>query len=281
MYYYILDPTHVPQKQFERQQAELHTLLTEFKINGESARVTPLRLIQDLVDIAASRGASTLIACGTDETFHQMLVALKGREFTLGFVPFVPKTQLGRILGLNDIPTCAKTIASRRIERLDLARLNDSYFISYLEIGIATETNKDLGLFSSIRLFAGTPMEIEMRIDDSYTIGSKMMGALIVNTRGTQTDADGKIGNHQDGFLDLLIVEQLGKFSAAKHKNSIVNGTYENIPNSTVIRCQKIEILRPTGLKIYMDGKETARAPATVEIIPNRLKMIVGKKRTF
>lgn len=281
MYYYILDTRNVPQKQFERNQAELQSLLTEFKISGEMARITPLRVMQDLVDTAASRGVKTLVACGTDETFHQMLVATKDREFTLGFIPFVPGTQLGRILGFNDLQTCVKTIASRRIERLDLARINGSYFISYLELGVGQMTNQKIGWFSSFKLFAGNPTEVKMRIDDAYTVSVKMMGGLVVNTRGTKMAMGSPIANPQDGFLDLLMIEKLSRFTATRYKREVENGCYEKIPSATVIRCQKIEFLEPNNLRIYIDGHEVARVPSVVEVIPGKLRMIVGKNRTF
>src|SRR5258708_3025496 len=122
MYYYILDNHNIPQKEFERNQTELQSLLTEFKISGEMARVTPLRIIPDLVDTGANRGKTNLIACGTDETFQQMLASVKDRDFTLGFIPFTQDTQLGRILGFKDIPSAIRSIAGRRIEKIDAAR---------------------------------------------------------------------------------------------------------------------------------------------------------------
>jgi diacylglycerol kinase family enzyme len=282
MYFYILDPHNIPQKNFERQQTELQSLLTEFNISGEMARITPLRIMQDLVDIAASRGVKTLVACGTDETFNQMLAAVKDRDFTLGFIPFNPNTQLGRILGMEDLHTCAKTIASRRTEKLDLARVDNNYFISYLGLGIGSQTNKPLGFLSSVKLFtSGSLTEIKMRIDDAYTITSNTMGGLIVNTRGTKMCAGGPIGNPQDGYLDLLLIEKLNRMSAAKYKKEIENGCYENIPGATSIRCRKVEFLEPFGYKISVDNIEVAKIPATVELMPQGLKMIVGKNRTF
>jgi diacylglycerol kinase (ATP) len=282
MYFYILDPHNIPQKNFERQQTELQSLLTEFNVTGEMARITPLRIMQDLVDTAASRGVKTLVACGTDETFNQMLAAVKDRDFTLGFIPFIPNTQLGRILGMDDIITCVKTIAGRRTEKLDLARVDNNYFLSYLELGVGTQTNKPMGFFSSIKLFTGAMVsEIKMRIDDSYTITSTTMGGLLINTRGTKMCAGGPIGNPQDGFLDLLLIERLSRMQAAKYKKEIENGCYENIPSATSIRCKKIEFLEPLNYKICVDGLEVAKVPATVEILPQNLKMIVGKNRTF
>lgn len=280
MYYYILDTHGIPQKDFERNQTELQGLLTEFNINGEMARVTPLRIIQDLVDTAANRGATTLVACGTDQTFNQVLASIRDHEFTLGFVPFVPNTQLGKILGFKDIQTAAKTIASRRTEHIDVARINSQFFISYLEMGLGQYTNQNMGIFSLMKLFASSPVELKMRIDDSYTISSKVMGALIVNTRGCGKESS-NIGNPQDGFLDLLLLERMGKIGAMQHKAEILTGEYEKIPGATAIRCKKIEILEPHNYKIYIDGKETYKTPATIEVMPSKFRMIVGKDRTF
>jgi len=281
MYYYILDTHGIPQKDFERNQTELQGLLTEHNINGEMARVTPLRIIQDLVDTAANRGATTLIACGTDQTFNQVLASIREHEFTLGFVPFIAGTQLGRILGIKDVASAARTIASRRTERIDIAKINHQYFISYLEMGVGQYTNKDVGVFSLMKLFSSGPVQLKMRIDDSYFITSKVMGALIINTRGTGSKSDGSIGNPQDGYLDLLLLERINKFGVIQNRADVVSGFYEKVPGATVIRCKKIEILEPLNQKIFIDGKETFKTPAKIEVIPNKFRMIVGKDRTF
>src|SRR5438105_1964255 len=110
MYYYILDPQNLDPGKFERQQVELQGLLAEFKIAGEMARVTSLRTIQDLVETASERGVTTLVACGTDDTFNLMLSYLRGRDFALAFVPLDDQSYLARILGLDSLLTAVKTI---------------------------------------------------------------------------------------------------------------------------------------------------------------------------
>jgi hypothetical protein len=103
MYYYILDQNGLPLDKFERMQTHLSGLLAEFKIGGEMARVTPLRTVQDLVETASARAYKTLVACGSDDTFNLMLAALKGRDFTLGFIPLDENSFLGKILGMSDL----------------------------------------------------------------------------------------------------------------------------------------------------------------------------------
>jgi hypothetical protein len=51
----------------------------------------------------------------------------------------------------------------------------------------------------------------------------------------------------------------------------------ENVPKTTVIKCKKIELQEPRGTNLTMLGRVVAKFPATVEIIPQRLRMIVGK----
>jgi diacylglycerol kinase family enzyme len=281
MYYYILDSHDIPQKDFEKSQTELQSLLTEFRISGEIARVTPLRVIPELVDTAATRGATTLVACGTDETFYQVLAAIKDHQFTLAFIPFSNNSHLGRILGMTDLYTCVKTIAGRRIERIDAATIDGSYFISSIELGIAKHTNQKLSLFSSMRLLSGATSHIKLRIDDSYNIESDISGALLVNTRGAKSAEETVIGNPGDGTLELLILGKVSGLSAAKYKDLIAAGQYELIPGSSVILCQKVEFLEPVGYQVSIGGKETARFPVIAEVAPGRLKMIVGKNRTF
>ena len=281
MYFYILDPHNVPQRDFERQQTELQSLLTEHKIGGEIAKVTPLRIIADLVDIASSHGVKTLVACGTDDTFNQMLAQVKDRDFTFGFIPLIEGTQLGKILGMKDVATSVKTIASRRIEKMDVAKINKDFFISYLELGAGIHTNKELGMMATLTAFGQSPIEVSMRIDDAYTIHSKISAGLIINTRGTTTSSEGIIANPQDGFLDLLLIEKLSKLTILKLRKQLLNGFYEKIPNSTVIRCKKIELLEPYNTRISIDGKEMAHIPSIIELFPSSLKMIVGRDRTF
>ena len=82
-------------------------------------------------------------------------------------------------------------------------------------------------------------------------------------------------------FLDLLILEKLKRTDIVKYKPAISEGRWEEIPHTTVIKCRKIEFLEPLGFHVTMFNRTVAKFPAIVEIIPQRLKIVVGKNRTF
>jgi diacylglycerol kinase family enzyme len=280
LHYYILDQHNLPMEKFEKLQTELSGLLAEFKISGETSRVTPLRSIQDLVDTASQRGAKTLVACGSDDTFNLMLAALKGRDFTLGFIPFDENSNLANILGIENIFLGVKTIAARRVEKIDLAKIAGNYFISYLEFGVMSHNIKSVSMWQSLKLLSSEAKSFAIRVDDSYNVTINGLGGLVANIRSTSCQSE-SIANPTDGNLDLLILERLSKMQVLQHRGAIADGCLEKVPNTTVIKCKKIEFLEPRGTNLTMLGRVVAKFPATVEIIPQRLKMIVGRNRTF
>ncbi len=280
MYYYILDPTNLPLEKFERLQTELSGLLAEFKISGEVARVTPLRSIGDLVDVASQRGTKTLIACGSDDTFNLMLAALKGRDFTLGFIPFQENSYLANLLGIPNVYTGVKTIAARRLERIDLAKISGNYFISYLEFGVLSQNIASANWFSAFKMLSTEAKNLTIRIDDSYNVTIDCLGGLAVNIRAGSSNSQ-SIGNPTDGFLDLLLLEKLSKLDILRFRKLIAQGALEKIPRTTVIKCRRLEFLEPKNTGLTMLGRVVTKFPATVEIIPERLKMIVGRNRMF
>ena len=280
MYYYILDPRGLSSEKFEKYQIILQGLLAEFKIAGEMARVTSLRSIGDFVETAGQRGAKTLVAAGSDDSSNLMFAYLQGRDLTLGFIPFDEESYLGKILGVETLPLAVKTIAARRIEKIDLATVNKSYFISSLEFGVIGSKLREASLLDSLRILSASAQKLTIRIDDSYSMSLECLGGLVVNTRSTSSK-DASIANPTDGYLDLLILEPLNKRQILQYRHKIIQGRLEEIPNTSVIRCRRVEFLEPFGANLVIAGKVVAKYPATVEIIPLQLRMIVGKNRTF
>ena len=209
-----------------------------------------------------------------------MLAYLKGRDFALGFIPLVDNSYLGDILGIDNLLTAVKTVAARRLERIDLAVLENNYFISQVEFGIASTKVKQMSWFSSMRKLGVNEHTLKLRIDNSYTMDITCLGGTVTNSRG-QTRSSTGVANPTDGFLDLMILERLSKVDVLKYKLDIAAGVLEHIPGTSVIKCRQVEFLEPRGFPLSISGRIFAKVPAIVSIIPRQLRMIVGKNRTF
>ena len=152
MYYYIVDPQNLTQREFERVQSQLYSSLSEFRISGEVMRITGLRTINQLVETAFAHNAKTIVAVGSDDTLHDVINAVKLRDVAVGFIPLF-ESELGEILGIKNIDYAAKIIAGRRIALLDLGVVNNlprvdsqgiqtrveagNYFLSNLKFSIS------------------------------------------------------------------------------------------------------------------------------------------------
>ncbi|MBX4187218.1 MAG: hypothetical protein KW802_03120 [Candidatus Doudnabacteria bacterium] len=270
MYYYIVDPQKISQKNFERVQNVLYSSLSEYKISGEVVRVTGLRTIQQLVENAFSHEAKTIVAVGNDQTLHEVINAVGKREMVLGYIPLA-SSEIGEILGIKEVPLAAKIIAFRRVEVLDLGSVNNNYFLSKLKLG---DWDTDKFLPNLEKTF-----EIKLRVDDQYQADLKVSAVLVVNSRNSANEE--RVAYPNDGKLDILLLPQLTKWETLTNRKNILSGHFEKIAQCSVIHAKKIEILSPSGINLRADNWLLAKTPAVIEVLPQSLKIIVGRERKF
>lgn len=279
MYYYIVDPQKLTQKNYERIQNRLYSSLSSFRISGETVRVSGLRTIPQLTDIAFSHGAKTIVAVGSDETLHDVINALRGRDAIIGFIPLF-QTELSEVLGLANIESACRVLAGRRITQLDLGLASSFYFLSKLTFGISPSNDiKSLLNFGAIRKFFDlTTFEVSFSAD-SYRGTLNVVGGVIINARSDESKS--VLANPSDGILDVVLLPKLNKLTIIKERKNIAQGLFEKVPGSGLLHLKKIHIQSPAGLPLRVGNRVVAKTPATIEIVPRALKIIVGKDRMF
>lgn len=291
MYYYIVDPQNLTQRQFERVQNKLYSCLSAYKINGETSRVTSLRTISQLVDTAFAHGAKTLVAVGSDDTLTDLINAIKGREVLIGFIP-LQDSEAGQILGIDDVEMGCKIIAQRRIMLLDLGLVihppnldgptrgtrPGTLFLTKLAFGVNLPHRPfDLGLIK--QLFSLPTFEIQFHTPD-YTATSKVVGGQIVNSRGWKC-GNSRLTSPQDGILEVLSLPNLSRWSLIKYRRQIIQGCFDLVPGNSLVHVAKLEIISPEGLPLRVNNRVVAKTPAQIEVLPRAVKIITGKDRLF
>jgi len=205
MYYYIIDPQKLPQRQFERVQNELYSSLSEYRVAGESMRVSGMRPVSQLVESAFSHNAKTIIAVGSDETLHDVINCVKSRDVVIGFVPLY-KTELSQTLGLDGINNACKYISLRRIALIDAGTVNNTLFLSKLSFGFNLQENgktpSSWNLNIIKNLFNQKVFDVSFSGDESYKASLKVLGGMIINSRGNSS-TESLIANPTDGILDV------------------------------------------------------------------------------
>jgi diacylglycerol kinase family enzyme len=237
-------------------------------------RSTGLRTVSQLVENAFSHEAKTIVAVGNDDTLQEVINAVGDREAVIGFIPIL-ESEIGKIIGVKNIDQAAKTLGARRVEELDLGRVNNNLFFSKLSFGLNQTASSGLIQALNFRLLKNLinvpSFEIKFSADDNYQGSLKVVGGVIVNGFSDPTD----------GMLDVLLLSKLSKWQTIKYRNQILRGEFGQIPGSSIIHAKRLEITQPEGLPLKSGSRVIAKTPAVIEVLPRKLKIIVGKDRTF
>jgi len=287
MYFYIFDPGKDKEvKYFERIQGRLLNLLAEHHIEGETYRVTSIRTVELLAQQAIGLEARTIIVVGSDSTLNRTINTLvrSKADITVGFISLDPDSRLGQIFGISpDIGESVKTLAGRLVTPLDLGEINEHYFLSKVELGENQFPQLEPGLFglASMRKFMKlAPFEVNLSLDDLYKVSSEVFGAQIINCRNNQ-GCRVKLGDPTDKLLDILLLNKLSASQIIRYRRELATGCLDNVPGSTIMHAKKVDVLGPRKLPLSIEGQVYTKAPATITVAKQQIKMIVGKGRQF
>ncbi len=289
MYHYIYD-VFISERNFRRQLAAIEQKLTEMGIVGERERVTPIRTVDELMKLGLNRRSKTIVIFGNDYTFTKALnaglaVGMNPDEVVLAVIPFGEPNRIAALLGLRGEAASVQELAARKIETIDIGRVNKRFFITAVEIGFEAEhkTRKEqvqekVSLFTAQhRIKKYKPQEIKILIDDQFLVTSPLFNITIVNL------ADKLHGpasaNPQDQKLRVTVVPYTDELMSKA--GLVARRQYEKLPNASFFLARNVKIAGPKTVKIATDGVLYDMLPLEIEVIPQAVKVIVGKGRAF
>lgn len=243
-YLYIYDRV-LSQPRYNKILSRLETKLLELGIKGRITRLTPLKNLKEIVDEATRQGAQTVVAVGGDEVFSQIISAAANTNLIVGFIPISNNSSLARVFGIPPLEAAVDVLAARIIKRLDLGRVNNNfYFIDLLKIENPQEVIISWGNFQ-LEIFPGSQADI-----CNIGFNSDLTG--------------GKIFNPRDGRLDVVI--------NANKRGSL----------PTKLSAKKLKIKdRGQAVTLYLDNAQVVKTPASIEVVPQKARIIVGSDRLF
>lgn len=292
MYYYIYDSFTLDPK-YAKEISKISLKLTDLDILGEEARLTPIKKIKDLVDEAIKQGYKNIIAVGDDSTACSIIqsIAQQASGISFGMIP-LRESIVAQVLGIPWGEQACEVISARRMEKIDLGKINNQYFLT--SIKIAKDKNfvqpQTISWFRNLKCFPQKCPKIRLRFIEGFTVTCKFLTLSILNILGARKgELEIKTPKQnvrlkvspQDGLLDIVIVGALGKLRLLKNISRIARQDFESIPNLSFFRTKKVEILSKDSLFILADGQLVKTMPFTVEIVPEILNVIVGKNRKF
>ncbi len=254
MYYYIYD-SFLNDRKYERVLAKIENRLANFEINGKITKLSKLKSAEDNVLGEISGGVKNIIVVGDDCTVLQILnIVADYEDIVFGIIPVGEKNEISKLLGIPHGEDACEVISSRKLELIDLGRVNNKYFISKLDLG----NNSNL----------------EVVCNETYSIKSIGFNEIsICNIAECPASHKEKnVFNPRDGFLEVFV----GQKQSFKDKFF-----KKEKPQESIFPIKTALVKGGKNIKIMLDREMVLKSPLSIRVAPHKLKVIVGKDRVF
>lgn len=252
MYCYIYD-SFLNEKKYDKILAKIENRLANLEINGRIVKISKLKSIEENVLNEIRQGAETIVVVGDDATIFRILNIVADCGITLGIIPVGEILNVSNLLGIPAGECACDILSSRKIEILDLGKVNNNYFISNLDFGNSNE--------------------IEITCDKKYTVTPiKNTRIKICNLDTLELCGYKKNFDPCDGLLELvcyqksLMITNLFKIPDEMSVFPIEHATVSGINSEASVR---------------IDNEVIINTPLEISVIPSKLRVIAGKERVI
>ena len=244
MHVYIYDD-YLNKSRYNKAINRMEIRLTDLGLNGKIIRLGGIKNIKGTVQNEVKLGAKTIIAVGNNQTVNKIIGAIIDTDI---YSDFQKKTLLG-IIPIGDDNSIAASFGIKNEEEacnILLARR-----IKKIDLGLV---GKHYFLNQASIQSSGTILDI-----DDYSLEIQERGEIrIINLLSNPKEII-KSSPH-DGLLDISI--------NTRRKDQ------------TFLTVKKVKITNPNE-KLIIDGVLEIKTPVEVEIMKDKVNVIVGKNRLF
>lgn len=254
MYLYLYDYL-LSSKKYIKTLARIETRLTDLGIGGKISRLSPLKNIKELVRDEIANGVKTIVAVGNDKTVMQVINEVASYNVALGIIPIGPDNKIAQALGIPLAEAACDVLSARALERIDLGKANNTYFLSEITI-------------QSGKVILNCEHKYRIKPAANFRINICNLRPAFMGSAGQP-----RFFNPSDGFFEALI-----------YPVTIISRIFNRLGNSgsnSIVPFRKLQISSEDSVAVITDGHKVLKTPVEIEVIPQKLKIIVGKKRVF
>ncbi|MGZ8661853.1 MAG: diacylglycerol/lipid kinase family protein [Actinomycetota bacterium] len=269
--------------------AILHDLRVEHEVrvseSGDDLEAT--------VRHAAEDGAGIVAVLGGDGTVSLGANGVLGTGAALAILPAGTGDDFAKVIGAGRFDAAVRLLANPKIVPIDLVSLvagvEHRHFVNIAGAGFDSEVNETANGMSVRLGGTGTyvaaimktlsrfsPAHYELTIDGEALSVDAM---LTVVGSGIQYGGGMKVlpnARVNDGLLDVCIVEALGKTAFLRAFPRVFTGSHGRHPKVRMMRGTTVTVEANRKMLVYADGERVGPLPATFEVRPGALSMVVG-----
>ncbi|MFN2589143.1 MAG: diacylglycerol kinase family protein [Actinomycetota bacterium] len=274
-------------------EAVLRSLQVDHSIHESADAGDAIRLARE----ATEGGAKVVAALGGDGQVGAVANGIleAGAGSALSVIPAGTGNDFARALGLDrkDPMAAARLLGSPHVRSIDAVRLTtpqrNCFYVNIGSAGFDSEVN---AYANGLRFVKGTA---------SYVIGVLVMlrrfrpGQFRVAIDGDSRDVAGMliaVGNAvsygggmkvtpgallDDGLLDVCVLRAVSKFEFLKTFPKVFSGRHVTHPAVQMLRGTRVEVSAEREMQVFADGDHIGTLPATFELLPAALSVVVPR----
>ena len=228
---------------------------------------------------------------GGDGTVNYAVNAMKrkGLDIPIGVIPAGTANDFAGAVGMSREPLeAARQIASGAVDRVDIGRVNDLYFVNIFSFGIFTTTSQrtpderkhKIGKLAYIiegvkefRTMHAVPLEIEA---DGERFDLRSLMVLIFNGETAGGFHLARRSSIKDGLFDCILLEKKNFFRSTLAMCRYLAGGSPKIVRH--LRARRIDIRSSVNEPTDVDGQKGAEFPLHIECLAGGLRVMCAKQ---
>lgn len=263
----------------------LDAILAVFRDAGYAIESVPIDFDANPFD--GRDGLDLMVVAGGDGTVNFAVNAMKrrGLDIPIGVIPAGTANDFAGALGMSrDVVEAARQIARGRVERVDVGRVNDLWFVNVFSFGLFTTTSQRTpdGLkhrigklaymiegFREVRAMHAVPLEV---VADGERFDMRSLMVLIFNGETAGGFHLARRSSIRDGLFECLMLEKRNALSSA-----LAMGRYLLGGNPRVVRhlrVRELDIVSAVDEPTDVDGQPGAGFPLHVECVAGGLAVV-------
>ena len=230
--------------------------------------------------------ASAIVVAGGDGTLVRQIPRALALNVPIGIVPLGTFNDVARTLDIPlDIDGACAAIAAGHTRSVDIARVNDTYYLTEASVGISSrlarlQHSRDKQRFGILAVVASLfqamrharPFHADVLYDEKRE-RFRAVQLTVANSQrfgGIITVDDASI---EDGWLDLYAVEIDSFFELFSVAGAIASARRRSRPGLHALRSTAFEVLTRRPHHITADGEPAGKTPARFEILRKALRV--------
>ncbi len=242
---------------------------------------------------AVEEGVGTILVMGGDGIVNTAGSELIGTGVALGVIPTGSGNGFARHFGVPlNVEAAAEALADAEVCPIDVGLANGRPFFVTCSMAADASLIRTFEAFpfrgiipyvfaAAYELFDYRPQRFRVELDGGDALAFQSPLVFTVANL-TQYGGGARIApraRHDDGFLELVVIEKQDAARALANVGRLFDGTLDTLPGVTTRRFQRMRVLRENDAVIQVDGElQESVAEVDVTVRQNGLHVLVPRR---